>query len=67
MADPKTITTAVTAAVGLVMLVGVAVLMTMDTTLRVDLAVPDVVVRDLDGRALDLRHGDWLVNVWLPG
>ena len=67
MPDPKTITRAVTAAVGLAIFAGVAVSMTTDTTLRVDLAVPDVAVRDLDGKALDLRHGDWVVNVWLPG
>lgn len=65
--DNRTLSTLAAIGVGGALLVGVAVLSTMDTTERLDVAVPDVGVRDLDQSPIDLHHGDWIVNVWLPG
>lgn len=65
--NQRTVSIAAALGVGAVLLAGAVGVALSDTTQRVDLAVPDVGVRDLDGRDIDLRHGDWIVNVWLPG
>lgn len=65
--DTRAVTAVVSGALGVAGVVALGIAWLATPARRLDLAVPDVGVRDLDGREIDVKHGDWVVNVWLPG